>query len=391
MLKNIFVKIKNVFKALGVYLFTFTIYPFARICLHKKNIWLISEREHEARDNGVVFFEYLNKYQPTVNCFYVIKTDSPDYKKVSSIGQTIEFGSIKHFWYFCGAKYLISTTIQAFCPNYFLTILRRKINLPGKYIYLKHGIIKDNLTQLYKKKTKFNLFICGGKPEYEYILNNFGYAEEEIAYTGLARFDRYHETFGDNKKTILIMPTWRRNAFIEKEAFIETDYYKTWSSLLNNPEFITFLAKNNITVYFYLHPLFQPYTNLFKSTNNQIVICGADSCDLQDLIKKTSCLITDFSSLSFDFGYMRKPVFYYQYDEASFYKEHYNKGYFKYKEDGFGPVVNNEQDLLKKIYYVAGRNFKSEDVFIARSSYFFVLHDNKNSKRIYECIKERLK
>ena len=42
-------------------------------------------------------------------------------------------------------------------------------------------------------------------------------------------------------------------------------------------------------------------------------------------------MITDYSSVFFDFSYMRKPVIFYQFDEKKFRKAQYAEGYFSYK------------------------------------------------------------
>ena len=36
----------------------------------------------------------------------------------------------------------------------------------------------------------------------------------------------------------------------------------------------------------------------------------------------------------------------YQFDEKLYHSKHFKKGYFDDKRDGFGPVVENENDLL---------------------------------------------
>ena len=67
------------------------------------------------------------------------------------------------------------------------------------------------------------------------------------------------------------------------------------------------------------------------------------------MIKKSALLITDFSSVFFDFGYMKKPIIYYQFDNELFRSNHYKEGYFSYERDGFGPVATKENDLISYI------------------------------------------
>ena len=59
--------------------------------------------------------------------------------------------------------------------------------IKSKSIFLQHGITLSNAKWLYYKNTKKRLFICGAKPEYEYIKKQFGYPEENLKYLGFAR------------------------------------------------------------------------------------------------------------------------------------------------------------------------------------------------------------
>ena len=96
--------------------------------------------------------------------------------------------------------------------------------------------------------------------------------------------------------------------------------------------------------------------------------------------------ITDFSSLAFDFGYMNRPVIYYQYDEEEYFKGHYIKGYFDYRRDGFGPVCNSYEQVIKSLKGIVDRRFSLSNQFQENIDRFFPLFDNNNSKRIYDQI-----
>jgi len=65
-----------------------------------------------------------------------------------------------------------------------------------------------------------------------------------------------------------------------------------------------------------------------------------ESCDYQELIKESSLLITDYSSIFFDFAYLKKPVIYTHFDYNEYRENHVPEGYFNYKNDGFGPICN---------------------------------------------------
>lgn len=381
-MKRFIGKILNFLKGLLLILFVFIIFPFCRLFLSHKKIWLVSENELEGRDNGYVFFKYIRENHKTINCYYPINFKSKDYAKISKLGNVIKFGSFKHYIYFCAAKYNISSKSEGFFPSYFLQLLKRKLGLFGTYIFLQHGITKDDQVHFYKKKAKFDLFICGAKPEYADIHDKYGYQDNEVAYTGLARFDAYHDL--KSKNQILIMPTWRRG--INKDNILESDYFQTWNKVINSQQINELLIKYGIYAFFYIHPQFQKYSEYFKTHCSNIVVASFNNYDVQVLIRESKMLITDFSSVFFDFGYMKRPVIYFQYDEDTFFGAHYIKGYFDYRRDGFGPVCNTFDDFVNKLQLYIKNDCKMDDDGLKNHEIFFPLYDNKNCQRIYDAI-----
>ena len=379
--------IKHLFggiKGAAIVAFAFLLFPIARLFLWHRKIWIVSEFGYEARDNGYSFFKYMRKEHPQISCYYTIDFDSADYPKIKELGNAIKFGSFKHFTYWCAARYIISSKTQGFCPSYYLSLLRKKIHLWGKYVFLQHGITKDDQKFLYKKPSKIDLFICGAKPEYDDIKEHYGYKENEVAYTGFARFDDYFNA--SIKNQILVMPTWRRYA--ENVKFEDTDYFKTWYEFINSKDINELLAKKNIVMYFYLHPHFKDYSSLFVTNLSNIKVLPFDNGDLQLLIKESAIFITDFSSLAFDFAYMRKPVIYYQYDEKEYFEKHYIKGYFDYRRDGFGPVCNTFESTKDTIKKYLNQSQKTDKQFIDNGDRFFVIRDNYNCQRIFDAIRK---
>lgn len=53
----------------------------------------------------------------------------------------------------------------------------------------------------------------------------------------------------------------------------------------------------------------------------------------RDAFAEGSMMITDYSSVAFEFAYLRKPIVYYQFDKKAFFEKHtYRKGYFDYEK-----------------------------------------------------------
>lgn len=84
-----------------------------------RELWLISERGKEARDNGYFFFVWLKKNHPEINAKYIISKDSKDIYKFESWKECIvTYNSLKHLSSIWKAKYLISTHICGYTNDH---------------------------------------------------------------------------------------------------------------------------------------------------------------------------------------------------------------------------------------------------------------------------------
>ena len=384
-------KIKEfiVYAAYAVYYgFARIISPVLKINKQYKNLWLICERKTDARDNGYHFFKYIRENHPKVNAVYIIEKKSPDYMRAANLGQTVCPNTLKHMLMFACAKVCISTHIMGYAPDtYRFAKLDEKFGMVHtKKVFLQHGIIKDDLKELYYPNVKLNLFVCTAVPEYNYVRANFKHPSGVVKRTGLCRYDRLLKINGERKpqKQILVMPTWRLylRGMSEKE-FTQSVYYKNYSKILNSVKTAQILNKYNYKLVFYLHYEMQPYSKLFKTNNSNIKIADFKNYDVQDLLINSSVLITDYSSVFFDFAYMKKPLAYFWFDEKEFFDSHYKKGYFYCRRDGFGPVFDNAEQIEGYIEDVIKNNAKMQDEYKRRAEMFF----DYTSQKISHCEK----
>ena len=261
------------------------------------------------------------------------------------------------------------------------------MHLWGKYVFLQHGITKDESKMLYYNRTKFRLFICGAKREYEYISSNYGYPKQNAVYTGFARFDnlKVSEINSNicNKKLILIAPTWRK--WLQKQSEFNI-FMKNYYNLVSDKTLINCLEKNNIELKIVLHKNMKKFkiNNNIENLSKNITINHNEEVDIQNLLNKTDLLITDYSSIFFDIAYRKKPIIYYQFDTKKYRKNQLQEAYFSYKENGFGEVFGDYNMVIKKIEYYIENNFKIEDLYSNRMESFFERRDKNNCKRILE-------
>ena len=102
----------------------------------------------------------------------------------------------------------------------------------------------------------------------------------------------------------------------------------------------------------------------------------------QELFNNSSVLITDYSSVFFDFAYLKKPVIYYHPTD----NYHYVESYFDYETMGFGDVIDNQDDLFIKLDEYLSNGCQMEDKYKKRVDDFFVYRDKNNCKRVYDWI-----
>lgn len=367
----------------------FLSFPIAFLLFKGKRIWLISEVDFDARDNGLHFFKYLNQYHPEINSVYLISKKNPFFNSISEIGKTCEPHSYRHMLIFIAAQFKISTLVHGCSPSWCVTKFLLKHHGPGKNIALKHGIFKNLHPNYFKKNAHLDMICCGGKDEFEFIDKNFEYEPGIAKYTGLARFDALHNL--DLRNEIFIMPTWRRwlDNISSEEEFSKSLYYKMWHSFISDDRLNKICFKNKMEICFYIHPKLNRFTSLLNKEGSNIKFLSSKAGDsVQEHLKKAAVMITDFSSVFFDFAYMRKPAIYYQFDEEEYYKSHYIKGYFDYRENGFGPVVTEKDQLVEEIEKIIRNNNQMEKLFLDRANSFFVLSDSNNCERIFNGIIE---
>ena len=380
-MKRIVLKVFHGFVYFFYVILFYSFFPISHIFFARKKIWLISERGYDARDNGLHFFKYISKNHPEVNCYYVIDKKSSDYKHVKEFKNVIQFGLLKHIFYFSCAKVKISTQMYGYAPNKYYIKLMQKHHLQGKNVGLKHGIFKNIHPNYFKKNSHLDLIVCGAKPEFEFIKQNFGYQEKEVVYCGLARFDNLGTTVIKNQ--ILVMPTFRIPlTSLSSDEFVESEYFKKWNSLLS---LLDKNIQNDYKVIFYIHAVFQKYISVFENRYQNIIVAKFEEFDVQQLLNESKLLITDYSSVFFDFAYMKKPIIFYQFDEEYFNSNHYEKGYFDYRKDGFGNVVQTDEECLREVNQILRNNCEIASDFAKKVDLFFTLpHDRNNCKRIFE-------
>lgn len=358
----------------------------------QKDIWLISERGVDARDNGYWFFQYLRTQHPEIEAYFVIRETSADFQRLMPYKEhVIAYRSMAHYIMIWRANILISTHIQGYFPFVGLGLWVKKCFRPysnKKHVSLKHGITCNYTPFLDYQNTQLDLLVSASKWEYEAFVTQFHYPKLKVSLTGFCRYDNLNRF--EPKNQILLMPTWREWLYKEGDV-LNSQYVQEYLSFLRNPLLHSLLEENGLTLVFYPHHEIQPYLHIFESEPiPNVVIARQKDYDVQQLLKDSKILITDYSSVFFDFAYMNKPVLFYQFDNDRFRKEHYQQGWYSY-ENGVGAVLLNQQALLENLRITIDNGCMMEPRYSNYSKELFAFRDEDNCKRVYQAIKSMTK
>ena len=348
----------------------------------RREVWLVGERAYKAQDTGYHFFRHLRTAHPEVEAYYVVERDSPERANVAPLGNVLDFGSREHI-----ATSLIATKVAGSHHADFLYPLRTKEfrrAVRAAKIFLQHGVMGTKwMANLYGKGVgnfDTDLFIVSSTHERDYIAADFGFDHDEIAITGLSRFDALFA--GDvpvRAGQVLVMPTWR-DWLQDRAGFLESEYFQRWSEFLQAPQLRALEERYGLEVIFCLHPNMQQFRASFESDAVRVVNQG--DVDIQFLLKQSTALVTDYSSVGFDFSFLDKPVFYYQFDRDRFLGE--EGSHLDLDEELPGQITWTATELLAALAEAAAAGFPMPAEYARRAARFLDHRDRDSSERIYQ-------
>ncbi|EAI8832743.1 glycosyltransferase [Campylobacter coli] len=357
------------------------------------NLWLFADMSWRADDNAEHLYRYVMHNHPKQQIAFILSKNSIDYPRLKKEG--FRLIDPKGFY----SKYLIykaDKIISSHIDRYIFNALGGDTLKTKDFIFLQHGVTKDDLSRWLNQR-KIDIFITSTKAEYDSIagdFNQYKFSTKEVVLTGLARWDALIKNNVLNTKQILIMPTWRKNIVGMvinfgtrelKDNFKESEYFQKWNSLLNSNDLKALQEKYFFSIIFNPHPNVIPYLKDFNIPS--YVKFANQNESLQALFCNSSLMITDYSSVAFEMAYLKKPVIYYQFDEKEFFINHsYFRGYFNYKKNGFGPVVESEENLLKELKNLLQNDYRLFDAYKNNINSTFAFKNGDSCWRTYKVI-----
>ena len=221
-------------------------------------------------------------------------------------------------------------------------------------------------------------YIDLGYPRNDLLLKDHN--ERDLVLCDRKLYDRAKNAFVNNKpKVIVYMPTHRESA---------TSIGKAPSTLmpLDFESLNTFCSENNFWMVVKLHPFVMQFKSDFSPPEGYSnVYFHSAQGDIYPLLKYTDLLITDYSSIYFDFLLLDRPVIFYDYDYEE-YSSNMGGFFYNYQENAPGDHANKQDLLHKAILNSVNFPDKYSDARLQCRKKFFTYNDAKSSERILKQI-----
>ncbi|WP_062108591.1 CDP-glycerol glycerophosphotransferase family protein [Bacillus niameyensis] len=351
--------------------------------INPEKVTFASYRSNKLQDNlAFVHKEMLEKY-PQYKPYYLFKKfDSSLKGKVSYIFHMIhacyQIATSRYFiiddfyfpiyvikprkgveivqlWHSAGAfkKFGLSTVDKPFGPS---------------RDYLKHVAIHGNYSKAYVSSSEVIPFFAEafnmpeekiyplGVPRTDYF-----YSKDVIANLRADFFAAFPELKG--KKILLYAPTFRGKSHYQDEFELPFDVNKMAEQL-----------GENYALLIHLHPYMQA-TDL-KLGANRFAVHIKDAFVIEELLAVSDLLITDYSTVFFDYSLLGRPIIFYPYDLEDYIRS--RDFYYSYEDLIPGPMVTDTDSL---IHLIKERAYSTKEVSEFRER-FFDHHDGRAAERI---------
>lgn len=371
-----------------------------------KYIWIFGENLSNTHNNNSFYFwkEIVNNNDDIDKYFILTKTkENIKFIKILSKYERkyiIWRNSIKHFMtYFAADMYFVTLSYRDIQPEEYKG-RKFKFKIKKPVIYLQHGTLamkkidytynsyNNNMFRFlyYNKNIKEDLIEKNKFKEYQLYYGEYQPRYKEL----LLKSDKYIH-YKDKQKEFLWFLTWREyfGENIPTKVFL-----RKVKNIVKNEDLTRYLEKNKIKLNIVLHTFFkmEEINQLIEETkeNENIIFSYQSDIDVMEKIASSDLLITDYSSVGFDFSFLKKPVVLFQPDlniylnKRKMYctKEEIEKNSIKEENELIDTIINEKYKTNKffmsrlpdNIDYDYIRNGKHIQKMY---SYFYKLQKNK--------------
>ena len=367
-----------------VYIINLPLYYISYICPKNRDVWVFgSWFGLKYADNSKALFEFVNKYDKKISAIWLTQSQSV-LKDLTQRGLNVHYAySLKGYYYSAIAKIVfVSTGMHD--VNRFVSSNNIRVQLwhgtPLKKIMndVENELTENKLLSLLKK-----IFMPYDFNSYKYLLSStnnindslssaFSDKIENIIVKGYPRNDQLFSC--KRERIITFLPTHRGEGDgAIKQIFNSFDSIKIDS----------FLDKNNYKLK--IKPHFYDLKNISVIESKAISVIKED-VDLYQLLSKTDILITDYSSVYFDFLLLDRPIIFSAFDIEEYITKE-RQLYYNYNDITPGPKCRNWNEVISEIDNIINGEDKYQNNREEMLEYFNKYKDSNSSRRVYEFFK----
>jgi len=359
----------------------------------KKNLVMFeSFNGRQFSDNPRAIYEYLATHYPSYKLVWSADKRFRSQFEDKNIEYAYRF-SLKWLWLMPRAQYWVSNSrFPAWFRKSSSTVyLQTWHGTPLKRlgVDIEDVVMPGTTTEMYKKSfvseaKRWDYLISPNRYSTDIFKRAFGFTNEVLE-TGYPRNDslftlnnqesieRLKKEAGLplDKKIVLYAPTWRDNDYydIGKYKFkIQLDMDKLQKQL--GDEYI---------ILFRFHYLVAE--NLDLSPYEGFAYDFSRYEDIRNLYLMADLLITDYSSVFFDFAILKKPILFYVYDIET-YRDQLRGFYFDFEEKAPGPLVKTTDEVIDAIRTLSSSSLPSVSTYEEFQRQFTSLEDGHATERV---------
>lgn len=355
-----------------------------------------------AQDNGFALFDHLsaNPDQAEFDFVYVMDRRSSQWSRVADHDRVVPKFSWAYWRLLVSpSSFLVSSDVRFHVANTY-----SQPGLAGKYAFLRknyflqHGVIGlKQVKILTPGSASFPEAIVASADWEKQIMVEAGVPVSSVDVVGLARWDRLvTDSDADDtptRKKILYMPTWRE--WLEgrtAEELQDSAYARTIGRLLTSPALHELLEHHDVELAFLAHPKFPHLASLFENSGDRVAVLNQDDIDFAEVIDESFAVISDYSSIIWDFVQARRPALLYQFD-----LDQYQRLTGMYRNDdleeilGGFPTALTQDDFLQNLQLLLESDPAERATAAARlADTAFPFHNEDNCLRTVEQLNRRL-
>ncbi|KQU58411.1 hypothetical protein ASG66_15370 [Bacillus sp. Leaf406] len=341
--------------------------------------------------NPRAIYEYMLEHHPEYDMYWSIDPRSAAVFEGKGL-KTINRFSIPWLFIMSRSKYWVSNSrLPIWIPKpSHTTYLQTWHGTPLKRLAadMDEVHMPGTNTAKYKKNfllesSRWDYLISPNRYSSEIFTRAFGF-EKDMIESGYPRNDFLHnannaETMNSlkerldlplDKKVILYAPTWRDNEFYAKGKYkfnLKLELDKMQEEL--GDEYIVLLRMHYLIA-----------ENLDITPFAGFAYDVSHHTDISELYLISDLLITDYSSVFFDYANLGRPMIFYVYDIEN-YRDTLRGFYFDFEAQAPGPLVKTTEDVIRHIQHPDPTSQANFDAFYQKFCY---LEDGEASKRVVE-------